>query len=93
MAFVLWTEFLKRNPGDPSWPDHDRFILSSGHGSMLLYSLLHLTGYDLSLDELKRFRQWGSHTPGHQNEGRRRQELKFRRDLWDKVLQMEWEWR
>ena len=65
MAFVLWTRFLKHNPRDPLWPDHDRFILSPGHGSMLLYSLLHLTGYDLPLDELKRFRQWGSRTPGH----------------------------
>jgi transketolase len=65
MAFVLWTRFLKHNPCDPLWPDHDRFVLSPGHGSMLLYSLLHLTGYNLPLDELKRFRQWGSRTPGH----------------------------
>ena len=65
MAYVLWTKFLKHNPTDPSWPDRDRFVLSAGHGSMLLYSLLHLTGYDLPLDELKRFRQWGSMTPGH----------------------------
>ena len=65
MAYVLWTEFLKHNPRDPHWPDRDRFVLSAGHGSMLLYSLLHLTGYDLSLDELKRFRQLGSQTPGH----------------------------
>ncbi|MFN2399431.1 MAG: transketolase, partial [Gemmatimonadaceae bacterium] len=64
-AVVLWTEFLKHNPQDPTWPDRDRFVLSAGHGSMLLYSLLHLTGYDLSLDEIKRFRQWGSITPGH----------------------------
>lgn len=69
MAFVLWTRFLKHNPRDPFWPDRDRFVLSPGHGSMLLYSLLHLTGYDLSLDELKRFRQWGSHTPGHPERG------------------------
>jgi len=65
MAYVLWTRFLKHNPHTPSWPDRDRFVLSAGHGSMLLYSLLHLTGYDLSLDEIKRFRQWGSQTPGH----------------------------
>ena len=65
MAYVLWTRFLKHNPHAPSWPDRDRFVLSAGHGSMLLYSLLHLTGYDLSLDEIKRFRQWGSQTPGH----------------------------
>ena len=64
-AFILWSRFLKHDPIDPSWPDRDRFILSAGHGSMLLYSLLHLAGYDLPLDELKRFRQWGSKTPGH----------------------------
>ncbi|MBA3256566.1 MAG: transketolase, partial [Pyrinomonadaceae bacterium] len=62
---VLWTQFLKHNPADPAWPDRDRFVLSAGHGSMLLYSLLHLSGYDLPLDELKAFRQWGSRTPGH----------------------------
>jgi transketolase len=65
MSYVLWTKFLRHNPIDPSWPDRDRFVLSGGHGSMLLYSLLHLTGYDLSLDEIKNFRQWGSKTPGH----------------------------
>jgi transketolase len=65
MAYVLWTRFLKHHPANPQWPDRDRFVLSAGHGSMLLYSLLHLTGYDLSLDELKQFRQWGSRTPGH----------------------------
>jgi transketolase len=65
MAYVLWTHFLKHNPRNPEWWDRDRFVLSAGHGSALLYSLLHLTGYDLSLDEIKRFRQWGSLTPGH----------------------------
>lgn len=65
MAYVLWTKFLRHNPKNPKWPGRDRFILSAGHGSMLLYSLLHLTGYNLSLDELKRFRQWDSLTPGH----------------------------
>jgi len=65
MAYVLWTRFLRHNPLNPGWPDRDRFILSAGHGSMLLYSLLHLTGYELSLEELKNFRQWGSLTPGH----------------------------
>ena len=65
MAYVLWTRFLRHNPRNARWPSRDRFILSAGHGSMLLYSLLHLTGYDLSLDELKQFRQWGSKTPGH----------------------------
>ena len=69
MAYVLWTQFLKHNPANPAWPDRDRFILSAGHGSMLLYSLLHLTGYDLPLDELKNFRQWGSRTPGHPEYG------------------------
>src|SRR5580704_1488389 len=65
MAYTLWTQFLKHNPHNPKWFDRDRFILSAGHGSMLLYSLLFLTGYDLPLDQLKRFRQWGSQTPGH----------------------------
>lgn len=65
VATVLWTQFLKHNPANPRWPNRDRFVLSAGHGSMLLYGLLHLSGYDLSLDEIKRFRQWGSLTPGH----------------------------
>ena len=64
-AYVLWTEFLKHNPKDPLWPDRDRFVLSAGHGSMLLYSLLHLTGYPMTMEDLKGFRQWGSRTPGH----------------------------
>lgn len=68
-AYVLWTQFLKHDPSHPNWYDRDRFILSAGHGSMLLYSLLHLTGYDLSLEELKNFRQWGSKTPGHPEYG------------------------
>src|SRR5262245_13601109 len=65
VAYVLWTKFLRYQPQDPQWPDRDRFVLSAGHGSMLLYALLHLSGYDLPLDELKRFRQLGSRTPGH----------------------------
>ena len=69
MAYVLWTRFLRHNPADPAWPDRDRFVLSAGHASMLLYSLLHLTGYDLPLDEIKNFRQWGSKTPGHPEYG------------------------
>ncbi len=69
MAYVLWTRFLKHNPANPAWPDRDRFVLSAGHGSMLLYSLLHLTGYDLPLAELQNFRQWGSKTPGHPEHG------------------------
>jgi transketolase len=68
-AYVLWTRFLKHNPQNPSWVDRDRFVLSAGHGSMLLYSLLYLTGYDLPLDEIKRFRQWESKTPGHPEYG------------------------
>ncbi len=69
MAYVLWTEFLRHNPADPNWLNRDRFVLSAGHGSMLLYAILHLTGYDLSLDEIKDFRQWGSKTPGHPEYG------------------------
>lgn len=69
IAFTLWTRHLRYNPRNPSWPDRDRFVLSGGHGSALLYSLLHLSGYELSLDELKQFRQWGSLTPGHPEYG------------------------
>ena len=65
LAEVLWRDFLRHNPGNPAWPNRDRFVLSNGHGSMLLYSLLHLSGYALSLDELKNFRQFNSKTPGH----------------------------
>lgn len=68
-AWVLWSRFLRHDPSDPAWPDRDRFVLSAGHGSMLLYALLHLFGYDLPLDELRRFRQWGSRTPGHPEYG------------------------
>ncbi len=69
MAYALWTRFLRHNPRNPSWPDRDRFVLSCGHASMLLYSLLYLTGYDLDLEDLRRFRQWGSRTPGHPEHG------------------------
>ena len=69
MAYVLWTRFLKHNPRNPKWPDRDRFVLSAGHGSMLLYALLHLTGYDLTLEDLQHFRQWESKTPGHPEVG------------------------
>ncbi len=69
MAYALWTRFLRHAPTDPAWPDRDRFVLSAGHASMLLYSLLHLTGYDLTIDDLKSFRQWGSRTPGHPEYG------------------------
>lgn len=70
MAYQLWTGFLKHNPANPAWFDRDRFVLSAGHGSMLLYALLHLTGYDLPLEEIRRFRQWQSRTPGHPERGR-----------------------
>ena len=69
MAYVVWTRFLKHNPVNPEWFDRDRFVLSPGHGSMLLYSLLHLTGYDLPLEQIKQFREWGSLTPGHPERG------------------------
>jgi len=69
MAYALWTQQLKHHPANPFWPDRDRFVLSAGHGSALLYSLLHVTGYDLSLDDLKQFRQWGSKAPGHPERG------------------------
>lgn len=69
MAYVLWSRFLKHNPANPKWFNRDRFILSAGHGSMLLYSLLYLSGYELSLEEVKNFRQWGSKTPGHPEYG------------------------
>ncbi len=69
MAYTLWDRFLSHNPADPAWPNRDRFILSPGHASAMLYSLLHLTGYDLSMDELKQFRQWESKTPGHPEYG------------------------
>ncbi len=69
MAYVLWSRHLKHNPTNPRWFDRDRFILSAGHGSMLLYALLHLTGYDLPMDQIRQFRQWGSRTPGHPEHG------------------------
>jgi len=69
IGYVLWTRFLKHNPVNPRWPNRDRFVLSAGHGSMLLYSLLHLTGYDVSLEDIKQFRQWHSKTPGHPEYG------------------------
>ncbi|HJX38098.1 MAG TPA: transketolase [Anaerolineae bacterium] len=69
MAYTLWDRFLRHNPRNPQWPDRDRFVLSPGHASMLLYALLHLTGYDLPLEELRNFRQWGSKTPGHPEYG------------------------
>jgi transketolase len=70
MAYALWDRSLKFNPRDPDWPDRDRFVLSAGHGCALLYALLHVTGFDLPMEELKRFRQWGSRTPGHPEYGK-----------------------
>jgi len=69
LAYVLWQRHLRYNPANPDWPDRDRFVLSAGHACMLLYSVLYLTGYDLTLDEIKQFRQWGSRTPGHSEHG------------------------
>ena len=69
MAYVLWTRHLRHDPAHPLWPDRDRFVLSAGHGSALLYSLLHMTGYALSLDDIEHFRQWGSKAPGHPERG------------------------
>ena len=69
MGYTLWTKFLKHNPHNPHWFDRDRFVLSAGHGSMFLYSMLHLTGYDLSMDDIQHFRKWGSRTPGHPERG------------------------
>src|SRR3990170_1182970 len=69
LAYMLWTRFLRYNPKNPNWFNRDRFVLSNGHASMLQYAILHLTGYDLSLDDIKNFRQWGSRTPGHPEHG------------------------
>ncbi len=68
-AYTLWTQCMRYSPSNPGWANRDRFVLSAGHGSMLLYTMLHLTGYDLPLEELKNFRQWGSATPGHPEHG------------------------
>ncbi|TRY21279.1 transketolase, partial [Geobacillus sp. LEMMJ02] len=69
MAYTLWTKFMNHNPRNPKWFNRDRFVLSAGHGSMLLYSLLHLSGYDVTMEDIKQFRQWGSKTPGHPEYG------------------------
>ncbi|MFP3361297.1 transketolase, partial [Planococcus sp. SIMBA_143] len=64
-AYTLWSQFMNHNPSNPDWFNRDRFVLSAGHGSALLYSMLHLFGYDVTMEDLKSFRQWGSNTPGH----------------------------
>src|SRR3989337_1544426 len=69
LAYVLWTQHLRYNPSDPDWINRDRFVLSAGHASMLLYSVLYLTGYDVTLDDIKQFRQWEPRTPGHPQPG------------------------
>ena len=69
MAYVLWTRHMRYNPANPQWADRDRFVLSAGHGSALLYALLYTTGFDVSLDDIRQFRQWGSKTPGHPEYG------------------------
>src|SRR3546814_4648458 len=69
LAHVLWTRIMRYDAAEPEWHDRDRFVLSAGHASILLYSMLHLTGYDLTLDDLRDFRQWGSRTPGHPEHG------------------------
>ena len=91
MAYVLWTRFLRHNPANPHWFNRDRFVLSAGHGSMLLYSLLHLTGYDLPLEQIKQFRQWGSLTPGHPERGVRRA-WRPPPGRWARALAMAWAW-
>ena len=92
IAEVLWRDVLKFNPGNPTWMDRDRFVLSNGHASMLLYSVLHLTGYPLSMDEIKNFRQFGSKTPGHP-ERDVHLGIETTTGHWGKDLPMRSEWR
>src|SRR5216110_3170537 len=92
IAQVLWGDFLKYNPGNPTWVDRDRFVLSNGHASMLLYSLLHLTGYPLSIEEIKNFRQFGSKTAGHRS-GRHISESKPPPARWARASPMASVWR
>ena len=92
IAEVLWHRHLKHNPANPQWANRDRFVLSNGHGSMLIYALLHLTGYDLLLDELKKFRQLHSQTPGHPRSTSPRA-WKPPLALWAKASPMRWAWR
>ena len=92
IAEVLWRNFLNHNPQNPSWADRDRFVLSNGHGSMLIYSLLHLTGYDLPIEELKNFRQLHSKTPGHPEVGYTAG-VETTTGRWVRVLLTLWVWR
>ena len=92
VAEVLWRDFLKHNPADPLWPNRDRFVLSNGHGSMLLYGLLHLTGYDVSLEDLKQFRQLHGRPQVTRNTASV-QALRPPQDLWARDLQQRWVWR
>ena len=91
IAEVLWRDFLNHNPNNPAWADRDRFVLSNGHGSMLIYSLLHLTGYDLPIEELKNFRQLHSKTPATRKLATRRA-WKLRPVRWVRVWQTPWVW-
>ena len=84
-AYLLYARIMAHDPADPGWPDRDRFVLSAGHGSALLYSILHLAGYDLPLEELRRFRQWGSATPGHPSAAPRPLVSRRPRDRWGRV--------
>ena len=93
VATVLWTRFLKYDAAKPEWPDRDRFVLSAGHGSMLLYSLLHLTGFKaMTMAEIENFRQWGSKTPGHPEYGHT-PALRPRRGRWARASPRRWAWR
>jgi hypothetical protein len=92
IAEVLWNRHLKHNPANPHWPDRDRFVLSNGHGSMLIYALLHLTGYDLPMDELKKFRQLHSKTAGHP-ESASRPAWKPPPARWARASATQWAWR
>ena len=90
MAYVLWTRHLRHNPKNPAWPDRDRFVLSAGHASALLYSLLFLTGYDLAIEDLEQFRQWKSRTPGHPEHGLYARRRGHHRTARSRIRQQRW---
>ena len=92
IAEVLWNRLMRHNPANPDWPNRDRFVLSNGHGSMLIYALLHLTGYELSIEDLKQFRQLHSKTPGHPEYGYT-PALRPRPGRWGRASRMPWGWR